>query len=308
MKRRKFIKNAALALAAGSLGGPLWAEPRQEPNKLFRLTIFQTGNLNANLQATDGDKIAAGGPAGEFSDIAVRAAWFKKMRRGNHNSLLIDSGNNFFGSPFSHLYRGRLAGRVLNKCGYDVVAVGINDFADGVIALSQAIHRTAFDKVLSNYSLTDSPIAQVVKPFAVRQVADLQIGLLAVLPDITGLYPPEKLGGISYIDPRDILPKMISFLRHDAGCHFIILMSGLKDTTVGAPANSKLVEAVGGIDFLTGCAEGPAMKQPQLVSGPSGHLTRIFLNSMDRHSVGVHHFYFEQHLLKNSLSQPSEIK
>src|SRR5438445_4676144 len=183
--RRLFLKSslvggAALALpgAASSLiQNGAWsalAEPLLEVAAGETLiTFLHTNDTHSQIDPiSDSDK-QNGGKGG----VARRATLVKRVRKENPNTLLIDAGDVFQGTPYFNFYKGEVEYKAMSLIGYDVVTLGNHDFDNGVVALASAMKFATFDFVSTNYDVRGTPLEARVKPYVVRTLANVRIGL-----------------------------------------------------------------------------------------------------------------------------------
>ena len=109
---------------------------------------------------------------------AVEAA---KARHDNW--LLVDAGDMFQGTLFYQFYRGDIAAEMMNKLGYDAMAVGNHEFNHGPESLAAFIEKASFPVLMSNADLSSEPALKdlVVKSTVVEKAGE-KIGLVGVTP------------------------------------------------------------------------------------------------------------------------------
>ena len=64
--------------------------------------------------------------------MARRATLVKRIRKENPNTLMIDAGDVFQGTPYFNFYKGEVEYKSMSLIGYDVVTLGNHDFDNGV--------------------------------------------------------------------------------------------------------------------------------------------------------------------------------
>src|SRR5437763_8021490 len=171
--RRKFlgasiVGGASLALtpsifsafnSASSLSA--FATPLLQPGKDETLiTILHTNDVHSQIDPLPANDRNAG-----KGGVARRATLVKRIRRENPNTLLVDAGDAFQGTPYFNFYRGEVEYKAMSAIGYDVVTLGNHDFDNGVEALAQAMRFANFEFVLSNYDYHGTAIEPRVKRY-----------------------------------------------------------------------------------------------------------------------------------------------
>jgi 5'-nucleotidase len=209
ISRRGFLK-ASLAggivstsprFAVQLLSTPMWpaiGAPLLEVGSGETLiTILHTNDTHSQidpLPANDKDYPDKGG-------VARRATLVKRVRKENPYTLLIDAGDVFQGTPYFNFYKGEVEYKSMSLIGYDVVTLGNHDFDNGVDGLVAAMKFANFDFVSTNYDLRGTPLESRVKPYVVRLIAGVRVGLfgLGISPD--NLITPENFKVVKYNDP-----------------------------------------------------------------------------------------------------------
>src|SRR5438045_4043879 len=228
--RRFFLKSSLVGGAALALPGTVsslistrtWsalAEPLLEVAAGETLiTILHTNDTHSQIDpVADTDK-EYGGKGG----VARRATLVKRVRKENPNTLLIDAGDVFQGTPYFNFYKGEVEYKAMSMIGYDVVTLGNHDFDNGVDALAAAMKFAKFDFVSTNYDVRGTALEARVKPYAVRTFGDVRVGLfgMGVSPD--NLITPDNFKGVKYLDPVRMARGVVRLLREQEKCHLVI--------------------------------------------------------------------------------------
>ena len=158
--RRKFLGTSLVGGAAFSLlPQPLFtsarsisdfAPPLLQPDAGETLiTILHTNDTHSQIDPLPETDKTNGGKGG----VARRATLVKRVRKENPNTLLVDAGDVFQGTPYFNFYKGEVEYKSMSLIGYDVVTLGNHDFDNGVAALAAAMKFSNFDFVSSNYDV-----------------------------------------------------------------------------------------------------------------------------------------------------------
>jgi len=285
--RRKFLKtsivgSAALALpnAVSQLLSPSVRAAISEP--LLELaagetliTILHTNDTHSQIDPIPDSDKQWGGKGG----VARRATLVKEVRSQNPNTLMVDAGDVFQGTPYFNFYKGEVEYKSMSLIGYDVVTLGNHDFDNGVDALAAAMKFANFEFVSTNYDMRGTPLGSRVKPYAVRTFGDVRVGMfgLGISPD--NLITPENFRGVKYLDPVGMARGAVRLLRDREKCQLVVAMSHLgyypnpKGDQVG---DTQLAAQVGGIDFIASGHTHTFMEKPYLQKNPEGKDTIIF--------------------------------
>ena len=266
---------SALQLLASPMWSALSAPLLQVGPGEKLITVLHTNDTHSQidpLPANDGQYPDKGG-------VARRATLVKRVRKENPNTLLIDAGDVFQGTPYFNFYKGEVEYRSMSLIGYDVVTLGNHDFDNGVDALAAAMRFAKFDFVSSNYDVSGTPLARRVKPYVVRVVGGVRVGLfgLGVSPD--NLITPENFKGVQYNDPVKAASGVVRTLRERKRCTLVVAMSHLgyyPNGREGGIGDTQVAAQVDGIDFIASGHTHTFMKQPVITKTPSGGNTIIF--------------------------------
>ena len=269
---------SALHLVATSAGParPSISAPLLEVGPGEKLiTILHTNDTHSQidpLPANDGQYPDMGG-------VARRATLVKRTRKENPNTLLIDAGDVFQGTPYFNFYRGEVEYRAMSLIGYDVVTLGNHDFDNGVDALAAAMKFANFEFVSCNYDVSGTSLEGRVKPYTVRVVGGVRVGLfgMGVSPD--NLITPANFKGVKYNDPVKAARDVVKTLREIEHCTLVVGMSHLgyySNPRQGGIGDSQVAAQVDGIDFIASGHTHTFMKEPVVTKTPSGGSTIIF--------------------------------
>src|SRR6476660_10243576 len=188
---------SALHLVATSAGParPLIGAPLLEVGPGEKLiTILHTNDTHSQidpLPANDGQYPDMGG-------VARRATLVKRIRKENPNTLMIDAGDVFQGTPYFNFYRGEVEYRSMSLIGYDAGTIGNHEFDNGVQSLAKALSFANFDIVSTNYDVRGSVLESRVKPYVVKVVGGLRVGLFGLGVSPTGLITPDNFKPLQY--------------------------------------------------------------------------------------------------------------
>src|SRR6266545_245503 len=162
------------------LSTPQWSAisaPLLEPGRGETLiTILHTNDTHSQI-----DPLAANDK--QYPDkggVARRATLVKRVRKENPNTLLIDAGDVFQGTPYFNFYKGEVEYKSMSLIGYDVGTLGNHEFDNGVESLAKALQVANFDIVSTNYDVRGSVLESRVKPYVVKQVGGLRAGLFGL--------------------------------------------------------------------------------------------------------------------------------
>ena len=286
INRRRFLQSSLAGGAALAMPSPLsrllstrasaLAEPLLEVAAGETLiTFLHTNDTHSQIDPiSDSDK-QYGGKGG----VARRATLVKRVRKENPNTLMIDAGDVFQGTPYFNFYKGEVEYKAMSLIGYDVVTLGNHDFDNGIAALASAMKFATFDFVSTNYDVRGTALESRVKPYAVRTLANIRVGLfgLGISPD--NLITPQNFQGVKYMDPVQMTRGVVRLLREQEKCQLVVGMSHLgyyanpRNAEVG---DTQVAAQVSGIDFIASGHTHTFMEKPVLQTNPDGQNTIVF--------------------------------
>lgn len=290
--RRKFLNATVIGGAGLALGGhkalphaeaegapPLAPSAFTAPSLRPRagetlITILHTNDTHSQI-----DPLPPNDPYAGRGGVARRATLVKRMRIANLHTLLVDAGDVFQGTPYFNLYRGEVEYRAMSSIGYDVVTLGNHEFDNGVDALAGAMKFARFDFVSANYDVRGTAIEPRVKPYVVREVGGVRVGLFGLGIKLEGLNPPNAFKGVRYLDPVSAARDTARLLRERESCSMVVCLSHLgyyPEPRANEVGDSQVAAQVNGIDFIASGHTHTFMEQPALVRQPSGKETVIF--------------------------------
>jgi 5'-nucleotidase len=245
-----------------------------EPGETL-ITILHTNDTHSQidpLPANDKQYPDKGG-------VARRATLVKRVRKENPNTLLIDAGDVFQGTPYFNFYKGEVEYKSMSMIGYDVGTLGNHDFDNGVDGLAAAMKFANFDFVSSNYDVSGTPLASRVKPHVVRVVGGVRVGLFGLGISPNNLITPENFKGVKYNDPVSASREVVETLRGGERCALVVGMSHLgyyPNAREGEIGDTQVAAQVNGIDFIASGHTHTFMTKPVMTKTPSGGNTIIF--------------------------------
>jgi 5'-nucleotidase len=277
--RRKFLNSAAIfgatVLATPTRPAFSVAGPIRFPQADTLITILHTNDTHSQIDPLPANDQAFPGKGG----VARRATLVRRVRKENPNTLLIDAGDVFQGTPYFNFFKGEVEYKAMSEIGYDVGTLGNHEFDNGVDGLAAALKFAKFDLVSTNYDLRGTPLEAIVKQYVVRAVGGVRIGMFGLGISPVALITPANFQGITFRDPIETARQVVKVLRESERCQLVIAMSHLgyyanpREGTIG---DSQVAEQIDGIDFIASGHTHTFMEKPVIVKQPGGQETMIF--------------------------------
>jgi len=287
ISRRRFLQTsfaggAALALpgaVSGLISRPAGPAPAERLLEIGAgetlITLLHTNDTHSQIDPISLSDKQYGGKGG----VARRATLVKRVRQENPNTLMIDAGDVFQGTPYFNFYKGEVEYKAMSLIGYDVVTLGNHDFDNGVTGLVAAMKFANFDFVSTNYDVRGTPLEARVKRYAVRTLAGVRIGLFGLGISPNNLITPQNFQGVTYLDPVQASREVVRVLREQEKCQLVVGMSHLgyyQNPQHGEIGDAQVAAQVSGIDFIASGHTHTFMERPVLQKNPDGKDTIIF--------------------------------
>ena len=235
------------------------------------ITILHTNDTHSQIDPLPANDRNAG-----KGGVARRATLVKAIRKENPNTLLIDAGDVLQGTPYFNFYKGEVEYKAMSAIGYDAGTLGNHEFDNGVGALAAALKFANFDIVSANYDVKGTALEGRVKPYVVKTVGGVRIGLFGLGISPTALITADNFKGVTYIDPVVAARDVVKKLREDEHCALVVCMSHLGYYEDGKRGDSFIASQIDGIDYIASGHTHTFMEQPVMQTQPCGARTLIF--------------------------------
>ncbi len=262
--RRGFLK-AGLAMAALTAAKPVMAADQ----KTDTISILHTNDQHSRIEPfEDGSNKGRGG-------VARRAQMIADWRRKNPNTLLVDAGDIFQGTPYFNQFGGRVEFEAMSAMKYDLATFGNHDFDRGTEGLCEMLDYATFQFVSSNLYITDHKLRDRTAQYRILEVGGRRIGFFGLTVAFSGLVATKNHHGVKWNDPIPAARKAVSKLRKEKVDAIIAL------THLGVEGNRRyvgdhqLAQEVDGINVIIGGHSHTLLEKPLVVTGPNNWQTAI---------------------------------
>lgn len=295
MKRRTFIQKTTASTAFISLSG--LGLTSCMPSTATKITILHTNDVHSHIEAfgpNDGRNANKGG-------VARRAALVESLRKNNPNTLLLDAGDIFQGTPYFNFYGGELEFKLMSMLKYDVATIGNHDFDNGINGLYAQLPHAKFDFISANYDFTNTVMDTHVKPYKTFVKDGIKIGVFGLGIELQGLVNKAAYKETVYLDPIEIAKDMSRVLKTEEGCDLIICLSHLGYEYKKIPSkisDIKLAKATQDIDLIIGGHTHTFLDKPTVETNAVGK--SVLVNQVGCYGLylGKIDFYFDAKTLK----------
>jgi 5'-nucleotidase len=221
MKRRDFIGQSLAAGAGLSMG--LGTLESCSGNRERKITILHTNDVHSHIEAFESDHSRYPGMGG----VARRASLIEKIRTENPNTLLLDAGDIFQGTPYFNYFGGELEFKMMSRLGYDAATIGNHDFDNGIGGLEKQLPHAKFDFVISNYDFSNTVMDGRTNPYRIFERDGIRIGIFGLGIKLKGLVDERLYKETKYLDPVEISQDMVRILKEENKCDLVIALSHL---------------------------------------------------------------------------------
>ena len=303
MKRRTFIKQTAATATFVTLGGVgLSSFTAADTTKI---TILHTNDVHSHIDPFD----ASDGRFAHRGGVARRAQIIERIRKENSNTLLLDAGDIFQGTPYFNFYGGELEIKLMSMLQYDVATIGNHDFDNGIEGLYAQLPHAQFKFVSANYDFSNTLMDTHVKPYEIISKDGIKIGIFGLGIKLDGLVLKNLYKETEYLDPIEIAQDMSRILKEEEKCDLIVCLSHLGYDYKNNPENVsdlKLAKATQNIDLIIGGHTHTFLDKPTVVRNKKG--MDVLVNQVGCYGVylGRIDFYFDRR--KNKMVNGKSIR
>lgn len=288
MKRRNFIQKSTAATAFLTLGGLSLQSFAAKNTK--HITILHTNDVHSHIDPfpiTDSRYPNMGG-------VARRATLVETIRKENPNTLLLDAGDIFQGTPYFNFYGGELEFKLMSMMKYDAATIGNHDFDNGIDGLFAQLPQAQFDFLSANYDFKNTVLNSHVKPYKIFVKDSIKIGVFGLGIELQGLVDPKMYKETLYLDPIEIAQDMSRILKEDEKCDLVICLSHLGyNYKTEKISDLKLASKTKNIDLIIGGHTHTFLPKPTVAKNSVGE--NVLVNQVGCYglNLGIIDFYFD---------------
>jgi len=265
MKRRTFIQQTAATGALIGLGG-LSLSFSEKTKK--HITILHTNDVHSHIEPfgpSDARNPNMGG-------VARRATLIEQVRAENPNTLLLDAGDIFQGTPYFNFYGGELEFKLMSKLKYDAATIGNHDFDNGLDGLLSQMPHANFDFISSNYDFKNTILEGQTSLYKIFIKNGIKIGVFGLGVELEGLVSDNLYKETKYLDPIEIATEMTKILKQDKKCDLVICLShlGYEYKNESKISDIRLAKQTKDIDLIIGGHTHTFLDKPTILKNLEG--------------------------------------
>ena len=289
MDRRRFITQTSAGSAFIGLGGLSLNSCSHKTKK--HLTILHTNDVHSHIDTFP--KSHSSYP--NLGGVARRATLVESIRRENPNTLLLDAGDIFQGTPYFNFYGGELEFKLMSKLNYDAATIGNHDFDNGIDGLFAQLPNATFQLLSANYDFSNTVMNGYVKPYSIYLINGLKIGVYGLGIELDGLVTKKLFKETKYLDPFEIASDIEATLKIDEKCDLILCLShlGYHYKSETKPDDLKLAGKTKYTDLIIGGHTHTFLDKPTVTKNADGK--NILVNQVGCYGINLGRidFYFD---------------
>jgi 2',3'-cyclic-nucleotide 2'-phosphodiesterase (5'-nucleotidase family) len=231
-----------------------------------RLVILHDNDIHGHLRDFCYVEVAKGPLEHCGMGGAARRASLVRALRASAGApvLLIDSGDTTTRGPLTTQYEGVDEIEAMNAIGYDMAAIGNNEFklkdaadakdsAGAQAALQRLIKLSRFPWLCANVTDAQGRLLAGVHPFVVRRIGAVRVAFLGLTAPRSKSYPQTR--GLVFVDPVVAAKAWIPRARAKADVVIAV-------THIGVDDDRRLARETRGLDAVVGGDSHTYLYQP----------------------------------------------
>lgn len=302
MDRRKFLQQTSAAASLTAIGGLTLPSFTTKKNK--HITILHTNDTHSHVEPFEASHYKFANKGG----VARRATLVENVRKENPNTLLLDAGDIFQGTPYFNYFGGELEFKLMSMLKYDLATIGNHDFDNSIEGLYKQLPNANFNFVSANYDFKNTVLDTHVKPYQIFKKDGIKIGVFGLGIELEGLVSPKMYKETKYYDAVEIAQDMSRILKDEQQCDLVICLSHLGYYNRRNPkivSDLNLAKATKNIDLIIGGHSHTFLPKPTIVKNADNENMLVNQVGCFGINVGRIDFYFDEE--KNITSKGKSI-
>lgn len=289
MNRRKFIRQTSAAASLTAIGGltiPSFTKKQKH------ITILHTNDTHSHVEPFEPSHYKYANKGG----VARRATLIESIRKENPNTLLLDAGDIFQGTPYFNYFGGELEFKLMSMLNYDLATIGNHDFDNSIDGFYKQLPNANFNFVSANYDFSNTILDTHVKPYQIFLKNGIKIGIFGLGINLKGLVNPKMYKETRYIDPIEIAQDMSRILKEEEQCDLVICLSHLGYFDNRNPKNIcdlRIAKTTKNIDLIIGGHTHTFLPKPTIVKNSIDK--NVLVNQVGAYGINLGRidFYFD---------------
>ncbi len=191
--------------------------------------------------------------ASEDYRIARIKTLFNDIKRSNHCSLFVVSGDDLMGRYFN-TFHGKAIFGLMSKLGIDAYAPGNHEFDHGAGSFAKALSYARFNVICSDLRVKNTPLNGLCRQFIIKNICGIKIGIFSLITQQLPLI--SSPGNVKLKSTNEETARSMVKLLKRKGCNLIVAL-----THIGFQQDLKIARDVKGIDLIFGGHSHNYLKQ-----------------------------------------------
>jgi len=234
-----------------------------------RITILHTNDVHSHIEPFSKDHSEFPNKGG----FERRSTIINKIRKENPNTLLLDAGDIFQGTPYFNFYGGEIEFKLMSMLKYDAITIGNHDFDNGIDGLEKQLPNAKFDIISSNYDFTNTVLDSKINDYKIYNKSGIKIGVFGLGIELEGLVSKDLYKETKYLDPIEIANDTAKKLKETENCDLVICLSHLGYKYEKVPdriCDVNLAKETKDIDLIIGGHTHTFMNEPLITYNKAG--------------------------------------
>ncbi|NBC57905.1 MAG: bifunctional metallophosphatase/5'-nucleotidase [Bacteroidetes bacterium] len=288
MNRRTFInqtiKVSSLVGLSSVVNPMIWEKSYDK-----HITILHTNDVHSHIDPFPQNHRKFPNRGG----VSRRYSLIQQIKAKNPNTLLLDAGDAFQGTPYFNFYGGELEYKLMSKMGYQASTIGNHEFDNGIDNIAAQLQHAKFDLLNANYDLSNTSLDGLVRPYQIYEVEGISIGVFGLGIELDGLVSKKLYKETQYLNPVEVAQDQVKILKQEHQCDLVICLSHLGyDYQSDKISDIKLAEQTQDIDLIIGGHTHTFLDKPSKVLNQAGKITLINQVGWAGLNLGRIDFYF----------------
>ncbi|ESO07961.1 hypothetical protein HELRODRAFT_75190 [Helobdella robusta] len=211
------------------------------------VTLLHTNDVHSNVEMVT----ASGAPCLDlearkfvcFGGYSRRAS-FIKAERAKDNLLLLDAGDQFHGSPWHHVYKGRETSFFMNLLNYTAIAIGTHAFDQSLESLEEVLSNFTTHIICCNLKLaTATGFFQRIEPMSTYDYKNHKIHIVGYITEKVAL--SGRAGPLQFVEHVTRVQETVQRIKRSGN---IIIALG----HAGYEMDIKMAKIVPDLDIIVG--------------------------------------------------------
>ena len=246
----------------GSMGLMSFSETKRK-----HITILHTNDVHSHIDPFPSDDLNYP----DLGGIARRYTLVESIRKENPNTLLLDAGDIFQGTPYFNFYGGELEFKLMSKMKYDAATIGNHDFDNGIDGLFAQLPHAEFEFLSANYDFSNTILDGHTKAYKVFIKDGVRIGVFGLGIELEGLVGKKLYRETRYLDPVGVAQDVVATLKNEEKCDLVICLSHLGyDYGSEKISDTRLASLTKDIDLIIGGHTHTLLPKPVVASNSEG--------------------------------------